>query len=278
MTHTTSLSALELGDSLQDFAMHCNSRTKHIRCCCRSVAMAAPERQGLDNGGYVRHPTVCNGRVAFVVEEDIWLTDCCAKGTNGPKIPKRMTNFGRAAHPLFSPSADYIAFTDSSDLWVLTVKDGRCRFAAQCSLTHGIAQCHMSPKLQAAYMVCHGCFRLQWVRCRCLQCSPRKWLRQLVAGCMENGEGDCLHKHLHLGKPGPVEAASGLTRLALTAKVRMLSIGQFSIRSPWTALVLALGNRNAHAFEFCLRTQAERDSPHDCARYTSKPSQTRVPA
>ena len=106
----------------------------------------------------------------------------------------------------------------------------------------------------------------------------RKWLRQLVAGCMENGEGDCLHKHLHLGKPGPVEAASGLTRLALTAKVRMLSIGQFSIRSPWTALVLALGNRNAHAFEFCLRTQAERDSPHDCARYTSKPSQTRVPA
>ena len=151
--------------------MHCNSRTKHIRCCCRSVAMAAPERQGLDNGGYVRHPTVCNGRVAFVVEEDIWLTDCCAKGTNGPKIPKRMTNFGRAAHPLFSPSADYIAFTDSSDLWVLTVKDGRCRFAAQCSLTHGIAQCHMSPKLQAAYMVCHGCFRLQWVRCRCLQCS-----------------------------------------------------------------------------------------------------------
>ena len=254
--------------------MHCNSRTKHIRCCCRSVAMAAPERQGLDNGGYVRHPTVCNGRVAFVVEEDIWLTDCCAKGTNGPKIPKRMTNFGRAAHPLFSPSADYIAFTDSSDLWVLTVKDGRCRFAAQC--WHRAVP-HVTE-------VAGGLHGLPWVlqiamgALQVFAVLSRKWLRQLVAGCMENGEGDCLHKHLHLGKPGPVEAASGLTRLALTAKVRMLSIGQFSIRSPWTALVLALGNRNAHAFEFCLRTQAERDSPHDCARYTSKPSQTRVPA
>ncbi|CAE7256580.1 tri1 [Symbiodinium sp. CCMP2456] len=88
--------------------------------------MAATEHQ-LDNGGYVRHPTICKGRLAFVVEEDIWLTECCAKGTPGPKHPRRMTNFGRAAHPLFSPSADYIAFTDSSDLWVLTVKDGRCR-------------------------------------------------------------------------------------------------------------------------------------------------------
>ena len=127
--------------------------------------MAAPEHH-LENGGYVRHPTICKGRIAFVVEEDIWLTECCAKGTQGPKHPRRMTNFGRAAHPLFSPSADYIAFTDSSDLWVLTVKDGRCRFTAQCSLTHGVVQCDMPPKLQAPDMVCHGRFRLQLV-CRC---------------------------------------------------------------------------------------------------------------
>ena len=92
--------------------------------------MARPEYQfGLDKMGYVRQPTISKGKIAFVVEEDIWLIDLAAR-PQGPKLPRRMTTFNKAAHPLLSPSATQIAFSDSSDLWLLTVEDGRCRFGA----------------------------------------------------------------------------------------------------------------------------------------------------
>ncbi|CAJ1389700.1 unnamed protein product [Effrenium voratum] len=71
--------------------------------------------------GYVRQPCVSGRTVAFVAEEDLWLTDLDAS------MPRRLTHLRGASHPLLSPTANMLAFAFASDLWVMALADGQRR-------------------------------------------------------------------------------------------------------------------------------------------------------
>ncbi len=99
--------------------------------------------------GYFRFPTISNDRVAFVVEDDLWMIESVTRHrleAGFQFTPRRLTSgLSQVSHPVFSPpnggTSKWIAFTASEDgqheVYLMPASGGEARrltFLGQCQV------------------------------------------------------------------------------------------------------------------------------------------------
>ncbi len=80
----------------------------------------------MSNTGYKRFPTICNDRIAFVCEDDIWEVS-----SSGGTARRLTSNSGEVTSPYFSPDGKYIAFSGKEegekDVYIIPSEGGANR-------------------------------------------------------------------------------------------------------------------------------------------------------